>query len=118
MGKFYLLRGKAAAGVLTGLFGLTAALCFDPILMPMAVVPLYFAAPVFLAFAAVYAGLLPGAACLLLACLGWWRMLGPAGAACALLYFSGNVAVRSPVKAETADAVLFVPFIRAGIELP
>ncbi|MBQ7183480.1 MAG: hypothetical protein IJR97_05775 [Clostridia bacterium] len=87
MGKFYLLRGKAAAGVLTGLFGLTAALCFDPILMPMAVVPLYFAAPVFLAFAAVYAGLLPGAACLILACLGWWKMLGPAGAACALLYY-------------------------------
>ena len=104
MGKLYLLRTKAAAAVLTGVFALAAALCLDPLLASLAMMPLYLLAPVFLAFTAVYAGLLPGAVCLALCCFGWWAVFGPAGIGSALLYYGPVLAVffflalRRPVK--------------------
>ncbi len=78
MGRYCILRGKAAAAVMTVLFALAAALCLDPLTSVLAVVPLYYAAPVFLAFTFVYAGVLPGAVCLILASAGMSMLLGNA----------------------------------------
>ena len=92
MGRFYMVRGKIAAAVMTGLFALTAVGCLNPLSASMSLVMLYYLAPVFLPFTLCQAGILPGAVCLALSCAGWGMALGQAGMTVALIYYLPSLA--------------------------